>query len=132
MTVDDTGPSTPAHHCHTDMFCSEARPYRETFYWESVAAMVSEYLQAHAEASPDLALADCLIATQSPATSDDSDRLTHFRTAWSQILGHSRKRVKAFIKADSELAEKKGLHEIVTGLHAADHRNWKNRTDRSG
>ena len=27
------------------LFCSEARPYREAFYWEAMAQMVSDYLE---------------------------------------------------------------------------------------
>ena len=50
------------------MFCAEARPYRETFYWESVAQMVADYLAEHPTASAEEVLTDCLIATQSAAS----------------------------------------------------------------
>ena len=53
------------------LFCSEARPHWQTFYWEAVAHMMSEYLAAHPAASPEAALADCLIATQCPPCADD-------------------------------------------------------------
>jgi hypothetical protein len=116
----------------TDTFCSEARPYRETFYWESIAEMVSEYFEEHPGASRDLALADCLIATQSPACSDDSDRLVHFRTTWGQILTRCKEEIDAFTKADLELAKRDGIYEIVARLYASDHQEWEDVTDGSG
>ena len=54
------------------LFCAEARPYRETFYWEAVARMMSEYLAEHPAESPEDVLTDCLIATQCPPSSDDA------------------------------------------------------------
>ena len=109
----------------TDAFCSEARPYRETFYWEAVAEMVTGYIQEHPIEPSEDALADCLIATQSPACSDDPDRLVHFRNTWCAILDRSKADVEAFIEADLDLARENGIYEMVARLYAADHERWR-------
>ena len=62
----------------TQLFCSVARPYRETFYWEAIARMVPEYLAKHPTASPEDALSNCLIATQCSPCVDDRAALKEF------------------------------------------------------
>ena len=66
----------------TGLFLCELRPYRETFYWEAVGEMVSDYLREHPAACPESSLTDCLVATQCSASSDDPERVVHFREAW--------------------------------------------------
>ena len=107
------------------MFCSEARPYRETFYWEAVAEMVAEYISAHPKESPAVALTDCLIATQCSPTAGDSPRMGEFREAWRGILDRSRAEIEGFIQADLDLAIQDGTSEIVARLYAADYERWK-------
>lgn len=114
------------------MFCSEARPYRETFYWEAVAKMVSDYMAAHAGESPEMALADYLIATQSRPYPDDSKRMSHFREAWQQTLDRSRKEIEAFIEADLDLAMWDGTYQTVAALYAADYQRWKKGEEKPG
>lgn len=106
------------------MFYTEARPYRETFYWEAVAQMVSDYIVAHPTASAERVLTDCVIATQCSPSPDDPDRLVHFREAWQQILDGSRNKIEQFIKADLDLAMQDGTYETVARLYAADYGRW--------
>jgi len=108
-----------------EMFCSEPRPFREAFYWEAVAEMVFDYMENHSTASPESVLTDCLIATQGPPSSDDSDRLVHFQTAWGQILDRSREQIEAFIKSDLELATQDGTYDTVAAMYAADYHKWE-------
>jgi hypothetical protein len=105
-------------------FCSELLPYRQTFYWEAVAKMVSDYLTDQPTASAEDVLADCLVATQCSPTSAEPDRLDHFRTAWQQILDRSREQIEAFIKSDLELAIQDGTYETVGALYAANYQRW--------
>jgi hypothetical protein len=116
--------------CHDDtswmqMFCSEPRPYRETFYWEAVAEMVFDYVENHSTAAPESVLTDCLIATQSSPSSDDPDRLVHFRQAWDRILDRSRPEIEAFIKSDFELAMQDGTYDTIAAMYAADYHKWE-------
>ena len=67
-------------------FCSEVRPYRETFYWEAVAEIISVYLLEHPSVSPGSVLTDCLVATQCSPLADDSARVVELREAWQEIL----------------------------------------------
>lgn len=106
------------------MFCAEPRPYRETFYWEAVAQMVSDYVSEHPTTSPEKVLTDCLIATQSSPSSDDPDRMAHFRQAWQQLLDGSREEIERFLKADFELAMQEGTYDTVAALYAADFSRW--------
>ncbi len=110
------------------MFCAEARPYRETFYWEAVAEMVSDYMSEHPTASPEDVLTDCLIATQSSPSSDDPDRMAHFRQAWQHILDRSRGEIERFLKADLDLAVQDGTYDAVAALYAADFSRWEKGT----
>ena len=103
------------------MFCSEARPYRQTFYWEAVANMVSDYMLEHPEATPNDVLTDCLVATQYSPSPDDRERVTGFCTMWGDILNVSRKEIERFIQADLELAVSDGTHETVARLYAIDY-----------
>ena len=73
------------------LFCTEARPYRETYYWEAIAQLVSSYLANHKGASAEKALTDCLIATQCPPSADDTHMIVHFRQEWGNILNRSRR-----------------------------------------
>jgi len=114
------------------LFCSEARPYRETFYWEAVAEMVSDHLGNHPGTSPEKALTDCLIATQCSPSADDSARMADFREAWRQILGRSPKEIEAFIEADFDLAMQEGTYETVAALYAADYQRWKKGEEKPG
>ena len=107
------------------MFCAEARPYRETFYWEAVAEMVFDYMSAHQRASAERTLTDCLIATQCSPSANDSDRMVHFRTAWQQVLNRSRDEIEGFIKSDLDLAMQDGTYETVARLYAADYSRWE-------
>jgi hypothetical protein len=75
------------------VFCVEARPYRETFYWEAVARMMSEYLTQHPTDSAEDALTDGLIATQRPPSSDDHEALTKFHNMWQQLLIASQREI---------------------------------------
>jgi hypothetical protein len=102
------------------MFCTEARPYRETFYWESVAQMVSDYLSEHPTASAEETLTDCLIATQASPAADDSERMTYFAQAWQGIRERSKQEIEQFKKADLELATQEGAYDTVAALYAAD------------
>ncbi len=104
----------------TRLFCSEARPYRGTFYWEAVAEVVSDYVLDHPTAPPEDVLADCLVATQYSPSSDDPARLTDFREMWSEILCSSKKEIEAFIQSDMELAKQEGTYETIAALYAAD------------
>ena len=106
------------------MFCVEPRPYRETFYWEAVAQMVSDYMSEHPTASPEKVLTDCLIATQSSVSPNDPDRMAHFRQAWQHILDRSREEIERFLKADFELAMQEGTYDTVAALYAADFSRW--------
>jgi hypothetical protein len=102
------------------VFCSEPRPYRQTFYWEAIADMVSDYMLDNPMASPDNALADCLVATQQSPSSDDRSRLKTFREMWDEILCSSREEIETFIQSDLELAMREGTYEAVARLYAAD------------
>jgi hypothetical protein len=105
------------------MFYTEARPYRETFYWECVAQMVSDYLAAHPGASAEEALTDCLIATQASPAADDSKRMAYFAEAWQGIRERSKQEVEQVRSADLELARQEGTYDTVAALYAADERN---------
>lgn len=107
------------------MFCSEARPYRATFYWEAVANMVSDYMLENPEVAPDDVLTDCLVATQSSPSSDDRERLGEFCEMWSDILDGSRAEIESFIQADLELAAREGTYETVARLYAIDYEKSK-------
>jgi hypothetical protein len=107
------------------LFCAEARPYRETFYWEAVARMMSEYLTEHQTESPEDVLTDCLIATQCPPSSDDRDALTEFHNMWQEILIDSQQEIDTVMQRDLELAQQEGTHETVAALYAADHQAWQ-------
>jgi len=111
------------------MFCAEARPYRETFYWEAVAQMVSDYLSANPTVSAERVLTDCVIATQCSPSPDDPDTLIHFRETWQRILDCSRDEIEQFIKADLDLAMQDGTYETVARLYAADYGRWKKGQD---
>ena len=106
------------------MFCSEARPYRATFYWEAVANMVSDYMLENPEAAPDDVLTDCLVATQYSSSPDDRKRLAEFREMWDEILSSSRKEIEEFIQSDLELATMEGTYDEVARLYAADYGRW--------
>ena len=107
------------------LFCSEARPYWQTFYWEAVARMMSEYLAAHPAASPEAALSDCLIATQCPPCADDHATLKEFHVMWQRILSGSQQKIDTLMRRDLELARQEGTHETVAALYAADRQAWK-------
>ena len=107
------------------MFCSEVRPYRETFYWEAVAEIVSDCVATHPEAPPEAVLTDCLVATQCSPSDDDSSRMVELREAWQEILDSSRKEIEAFIQADLDLAMQEGTMEEVARLYAGDYQRWK-------
>ncbi len=109
----------------TQLFCAESRPYRETFYWEAVAHMVSNYLLKHSATDPADALTDCLIATQCSTSSDDGEALTEFRSMWEEILSSSRAEMQAFIQADLELARQEGTSETVAALYANNCQAWE-------
>lgn len=115
----------------TKMFCSEARPYRATFYWEAVTEIVSDYMLDHPTASPEDDLTDCLVATQYSPSSDDPERLTEFRMMWREILCGSREEIEAFIQSDLELARQEGTYETIAALYAADHQKWEKGEDPS-
>jgi hypothetical protein len=102
------------------MFYAEARPYRETFYWESVTQMVSDYLSAHPAASAEEVLTDCLIATQASPSADDSERMAHFCQAWQGIRDRSMQEIEQLRKADLDLATQEGTYDAVAALYAAD------------
>lgn len=107
------------------MFCSEARPYRATFYWESVAEMVSDFMLENPETAPDDVLTDCLVATQSSPSSDDRERLSEFCKMWADILDGSRAEIETFIQADLELAAQEGTYENVARLYSIDYEKSK-------
>jgi hypothetical protein len=102
------------------MFYAEASPYRETFYWESVAQMVSDYLSAHPAAPAEEVLTDCLIATQASPAADDSERMAYFAKAWQSIRDRSRQQIEQLKKADLDLATQEGTYDAVAALYAAD------------
>ena len=104
----------------TKMFRSEARPYRETFYWEVVAEMVSDYMLDHPSAVPEDVLTDCLVAVQCAPSSDELERTTHFRKVWSELLMNSQQDIEAFTIANLELAKQNGTYETVARLYTAD------------
>jgi hypothetical protein len=106
------------------MFCSEARPYRQTFYWEAVAEIVSDFMLDHPTASPEDVLADCLVATQYSPSSDDPERLTNFREMWDEILCSSKEEIEGFTQSDLELARQEGTYETVAALYTADDQKW--------
>lgn len=109
----------------TKMFSSEARPYRATFYLESVAGMVSDYMLKHPEASPEDVLADCLVATRYSLSHEDRKRLTEFRRMWNEVLRSSKHEIEAFIQADLQLAAHEGTYETVARLYVADYWRWR-------
>lgn len=113
----------------TERFCSEARPYREAFYWEAMAKMVDDYLRDHQGAIPEEVLTDSLVATQCSPSSGDSDRLHHFRSVWQEVLDRSGDDVKAFIREDLELAAQEGTYDAVAALYAADYHRWEEGED---
>ncbi len=106
------------------LFCTEIRPYRQTFYWEAVAELVADYLLDHPTTPPERALTDCLIATQYAPSPGDSERLTYFREAWQRILDRSRQKIEAFIQADLALSADEGTLEAVARLYAAECSGW--------
>ena len=69
------------------LFLAEARPFRETSYWEAVARTVADYSGEHPAASPEDVLTDCLIAIQCPPLSDDRMALTELHTMWQEGAG---------------------------------------------
>ena len=107
------------------IFCSEARPYRATFYWEAVADMVSDYMLDHPRDLPEDVLTDCLVATQYSPSSDDREELARFRGMWGEVLCSSRKEIEAFIESDLDLATQEGTYEEVARLYAHDYGRWK-------
>lgn len=107
------------------MFCSEIRPYRQTFYWEAVAEIVSDYMLDNPTASPEDVLADCLVATQQSPSLDDPSRLTTLREMWDEILCSSNEEIEAFIQSDLELAKQEGTCEAVAAQYAADDGKWE-------
>ena len=109
----------------TQLYCAEARPYRETFYWEAVARIMSEYLAEHPAESPEDALTECLIATQCPPSSDDREALTEFHNMWQEILIDSQQEIETLMQRDLELAQQEGTYETVAALYAADHQEWR-------
>lgn len=109
----------------TKSFYSEARPYRQTFYWEAVAEMVSSYLLDHPTAPPEGTLTDCLIATQCPSSADEGKRLSEFRKKWGDHLQRSRAEIELFIQADLELAAREGTYEVVARLYAVDYQKLR-------
>ncbi len=113
------------------MFCSEARPYRETFYWESIAEMIARYIEDHPGESPEAVLTDCLVATQCSPSSEDPPRFQEFRKMWSEILDRSGPEIEHFIQADLELAAQEGNYEAVAALYAADHQKSQMGDDES-
>lgn len=104
----------------TRKFCSEARPYREIFYWEAITEVVSDYMVDHPSAVPEDVLTDCLVAVECSPSSDESERTTHFRKVWSELLTNSQQEIEAFTKADLELARQNGTYDTVACLYAAD------------
>jgi len=85
------------------MFCTEVRPYRETFYRRAVAKMLSDYSLDRPTASLEMALTECLIATQCASTPDDSEIITCFRETWRESLRSSTKEIELFIRSDLDL-----------------------------
>lgn len=106
------------------LFCSEARPYRETFYWEAIARMVSSYARRQPAASPEMALTDCLIATQCPPSPHDGEALAEFHAMWQEILNSSQEAIAAVQQSDLELARQEGTLETVSALYAAEPQPW--------
>jgi hypothetical protein len=102
------------------LFQSEVRPYRETFYWESVARMVADFLAQHPSTPPDEALSDCLIATQCPPCEDDPAALREFHQMWQAVLREFQPAIAALIHADLELSKQRGNYEVVKSLYAGD------------
>ena len=109
------------------LFQAEARPYREVFYWESVARMVTDFLAQHPSTPPDEALSDCLIATQCPPCEDDPAALREFHQMWQAILRDSQPEIAALIEADLELAKERGDYEAVKSLYDGDQQLGQNR-----
>lgn len=99
-------------------FCSEVRPFRETFYWEAVAEIVADYSAEHPDASPESILTDCLIATQCSPSHDDAAQMVRLREAWQDILDSSREEIETFLQADLDLAVQEGTMEEVARLYA--------------
>jgi hypothetical protein len=106
-------------------FGLEARPYRETFYWESIARMVSDFLARHPGTRPGDALSNCLIATQCPPCADDPAALKEFHSLWQQRLHDARAEIDAFIEADLALAKQHGNYELVKTLYEGDQQAWE-------
>jgi hypothetical protein len=106
-------------------FCAEARPYRETFYWEAVARLTSAYAAAHPTATPARVLTECLIATQCPPTPDDRAVLIELYQMWRELLRSSQSDVQAWMQRDLELAQQEGTHASVAALYAADGADWQ-------
>ncbi len=104
----------------TRLFCAEPRPFRETFYWEAIARIVSQYTRQHPAVSPEDVLTDCLIATQCPVSADDHAALLEFRATWQRTLLESRAEIDTFRQSDLELARQEGNYEKVASLYAAD------------
>lgn len=103
----------------TKLFGSAARPYWETFYWESMTRMVSEYLSKHPMTPAEDALSDCLIATQCPPSPDDRAKLTEFRQMWTEILSSSKDEIAACMQLDLAWAKQHGNCEMVVRLYSA-------------
>jgi hypothetical protein len=105
-------------------FCNEARPFRETFYWEAIAKLVADYLAGHPDVKAERALTDCLIATQCPPLPDDRVVLIEFHQRWRALLASSRAAIDEVIQSDLELARQEGTVEAVSALYAADREQW--------
>ena len=106
-------------------FLNEARPYRETFYWEAIAKLIADYVAAHPGTKAERALTDCLIATQCPPLPDDRAVLIEFHQKWRALLASSRARFDAVVESDLELARQEGTIEAVSALYAADRAQWQ-------
>ncbi len=106
-------------------FRNEARPFRETFYWESIAKLVAAYVAEHPGVKAERALTDCLIATQCPPLPDDRAVLIEFYRNWQALLAGSRAAIDAVVASDLELARQEGTAEAVSALYAADRDQWQ-------
>ncbi|MHB0956169.1 MAG: hypothetical protein ACYC0X_07285 [Pirellulaceae bacterium] len=109
----------------TKLFSAEARPYWETFYWESIARMIAEYTSQHPATPREDALSDCLIATQCPPCPDDRAALKEFQQMWRAIVNGSRAKIDAFMQLDLERSSQEGNYAMVAALYANDHQSWK-------
>ena len=110
----------PDNSAWTRLFCTEVRPYWETFYWESIARMVTQYVHGHPAVSPEESLSECLIATQCPPSPDDCGMLAEFRAMWNAILNDAQGDIESSMQGDLELARQNGTGDMVAALYAAD------------